>query len=77
MAHTSEHLAVLGNIERYYASEKGGGGASNLPNQLKRNFCVGILFALVAVMATIAVDLKGKYFCVSSSRIRYLKVFHS
>ena len=33
--------------------------------------------ALAAVMATIAVDLKGKYFCVSSSRIRYLKVFHS
>ena len=24
MAHTSEHLAVLGNIERYYASEKRG-----------------------------------------------------
>ena len=43
MAHTSEHLAVLGNIERYYASEKGGGGSSNLLEQLKRYFCVGIL----------------------------------
>ena len=36
-----------------------------------------VRLALVAVMATIAVDLKGKYFCFSPSRIRYLKVFHS
>ena len=37
MAHTSEHyLAVLGNIERYYASEKRGRRSSNLLEQLKR-----------------------------------------
>jgi len=33
MAHTSEHLAVLGNFQR---AKKGGGGASNLLEQLKR-----------------------------------------
>jgi len=31
-----------------------------------------IRLALAAVKATVAVDLKGKYFCVSPSRIRYL-----
>ena len=44
MAHTSEHLAVLGNIERYYASEKRGRRSIKLLEQLKRFFCLGILF---------------------------------
>jgi hypothetical protein len=52
MAHTSEHLAVLGNIEQYYdtRAKKGGGGASNLLEQLKRFFCLGILFGCLRMI---------------------------
>ena len=44
MAHTSEHLAVLGILSDNTRAKKGGGRASNLLEQLKRYFCVGILF---------------------------------
>ena len=36
MAHTSEHLAVLGILSDNTRAKKGGGGASNLLEQLKR-----------------------------------------
>ena len=44
MAHTSEHLAVLGNIERYYASEKRGRRSIKLAGTAQTLFLCGDSF---------------------------------
>jgi len=70
MAHTSEHLAVLVKLSDNTRAKKGGGGASNLLEQLKRYFCVGILFestprvrAQTNFYLTFWDKLSGRSFC--------------